>query len=423
MKKSKEISSYKNFVVASKSKTVWSIVLDFLFTLVLSMLIYMIAVSPIHSSFPSSKQRQTEIASLYDELCLTVGESRLQDYDVSTKSLVDTDTMAASFLTSLAKTSYYINGVDYPKGLGGSAEAVNKEDTFLFNPLSSDGLQSFPNDGISFYYFSFKNMVGNESISSYVYSDVDYKGKESDYLFLKAYRYEATAFDGYFANKESSLPLYQQLEINKAKALVDVLVFNDTGSEARTVYDNLRNSYFTCLNLFTEELESTYTPFVEKYNQHQALTRSHYIETFGGMMIAYTLSFLILELIVPLFLKGKKTIGIKAFSLVYCGSDEMEPSILAYALQRVIRFLIQFLSLAFVLYTFNGIGLLVVDLGGGFTLGYLFLASLLLGITSLVTSLFTTNHQPFPEFLSRIEIRDTQVMEAGTAKEDVVNGK
>ncbi len=407
----KEYSRYKNNVVASSSKCFWAALLDYGMTFILSFLLIWVAGLPIFSFLPTTIDDGVRMEAAQKESTSIVSSTHLQQYGEDLE-IMDVFAMADLYIETLAKTSFHLHQEAYPT-LEGSV-MVEEGETFLDQ---GSEVSPYPNDPLSYYFLFFKEEAG-QGLDSYVYGGVDYSSSKETYLYEVAMGYgDKSRFEEI---EGLDLPLYQSIKMEEARDLADHFVYGDGSENVLETYYHYRNAYVQASNIFVEEVQTLYVPYLEAIASLTAATQRYY----GTMMLVFGLCFLLgfalLEGIPPIFLKNGKTIGIKAFRLGYATVEETEPEWWRFLVKSLVRLPIHLSSVGLSLYflSSDALGLLFLDLGGGFSFVYLVFASLLLGLGSTIFSFVKKEHQGLAEMTSGLLIKDTEVSEAGTPLEE-----
>ncbi len=390
-------------------------VADYLVTLIMTFLIYIVLVSTIFSSLPSVKANKQAILDSQTSLRQIVGETRLQGLKSGGNELYSVDEMTESFLLTYAKTSYFLNDEEFPykTSSGYSKKKITKDETFLE--------ENYASDPIGYYFYLYKPK--HESLNSYVYDGIDYSSNMDDYFYLKASLFEKSSFEDYFEKKTEDIPLYRQLSLNKAILLSDYLVYQETGEEAKKVYKNLSSSFKNAQNIFINEVESLLPSYASQYSVFLA----HYQELNLGYILSYFISYCLAfacdEFLLPLFLKKKRTIGVFFFKLGYQNIDDTELGAGNLLLKGLLRFFLELSSLFFVAAISSSQGIFFVKFGSFFTFFYVLIFSFALDLVSIAMSLFTRTHQGVAELASGIIVKDPSIFESKIKEKGENDGK
>ncbi len=396
--KNKELSPYKDNVIASRGKIVLMNVADYLVTMIMTFLTYIIMLSTIFSSLPSTKANKEAIVNSQTNLRQIVGETHLQGLKSGGNELYSIDEMSESFLLTYAKTSYFLNDEEFPyKANDGYAKKnVTKEETFLE--------KEYLKDPLGYYFYFYK--PNQETLNSYIYDGIDYSANKDDYFFLKASMFEKDAFENYFEKKTEDISIYRQLTLDKATLLSDYLVYGERGDDAKKVYQALSSSFKNAQNIFVNEVESLLPSYVAEYSVFLAKYQELNLDYIISYFIAYCFSFLISEFVMPLFLKKNRTIGVFFFKLVYQNIDDTELGISNLIRKGAIRFLLQLSCLFLVAAISSSQGIYFIKFGSFFTFFYVLIFSFILDIISIVMTLITHTHQGAAELISGIIVKD-----------------
>ncbi len=413
--KNKELSEYKDNVIASKGKIVLMNIADYLVTMIATFLVYITFISVIFSSLSSTKENKQAIIDSQMSLRQIVGETHLQGLKSGGYELYSVDEMSDSFLFTYAKTSYFLNDKEFPYKTdnGYAKKYVSKEETFL--------QKEYAKDPIGYYFYLYK--PSQESLNSYVYNGIDYSSDKDEFFFLKASLFEKAAFDNYFEKKSDDISIYRQLTLDKATLLSDYLVYGETGEDAKKVYQALSSSFKNAQNIFIKEVESFLPSYISEYSlflaKYQELNLGYIVSYF----IAYCISFTICEFVFPLFLKKRRTIGVFFFKLGYQNADDTEVGASNILRKAILRFFLQLSCLFFVAAISSSQGIFFIKFGSFFTFFYVLMFSCALDIVSVCMTFFSRTHQGIAELSSSILVKDPSSFESKIKEREENDGK
>lgn len=401
MKKEVLFSPFRNNVPAKKGKIFLAALVDYGLTLVMSMLVFSLVGLTTFSALPAFSEKRNLINESETELNETVSETGLVKLDEDKGTLISTSEMAKSYIATLTKTSFYLEGANYPIS-SSESESVKKEETF-FN-VSLDPLRT--------YFFSFK--AKEASLSSYEYDGVDYSNDLEKGLYEYAFGYGDSSFSSYFLMREESLPKYQQLDYSIATKVADYLAYGDSGG--LETYRKLESAYSKANTLFVNEVESNYSPYLAKKAVFDEAYSSYTLSYILCVHFSYALALALCELW-PLFSKRKVTLGYSVHKLAYTKEDETKPSFYQYLIKSLFR-LVEYSSIPFiVLFFFSQMGLFFVSFGYFYFIYIPLLSVLLLVLSSLNIGLAKLS-RPLPELASGLVIKDTEELEPVLPKEE-----
>ncbi len=405
MEKQVLYSPYKNNTLAKKGKVFLGSLCDYGITLVLSVLLFTIIGSPVFRALPSTKEEKNRIADETTALRQIVDETHLQPYDSENKKLTPLSDLAKEYIVTLTKTAYYLHDKPYP-AVHSSPKAVSMDDTFL------EKSGSFLHDRISYYYYLYK--PSHESLSSYVYDEIDYHANKEDFLYRVAFNYGKADYHDTFFKVTDDLPLYQQLDFQKAKNIAEYLVWGDAGGSS--YYLSLQKAFLSAENVFIKEVESKYEPYLSHQKAFSIAYNRFSLGYMLSIIFSYFLAFTLSEFF-PLLSKRCVTLGYHLHKLAYSSEEETSPKFYQYLMKSSLRLLLYASAPCLLLFFFSQWGLLFVSFGY-FRFIYLFAASLLFAIASIFTLIFGKNHQGLPELAARLLIKDTEELEKGIPLEE-----
>lgn len=406
MEKETLFSPFRNNVPAKKGKIFLAALVDYGLALVMSMLVFSLIGLTTFSALPQTSEKRNIINQSETALNQIVGETGLVQFGESGDTLLSTSEMAKGYILSLAKTSFYLEGTNFPIS-SWESEVVKEEDTF-FNSSR---------DPLGTYYFHFK--ANEPTLSSYVYGGVDYSTKKEEGLYGYAFGYSDPSFASFFKKRNDVLPQYQQLDYSLATKVADYLAYGDSGGFE--TYRKLEGAYSKANNLFVEEVEKNYAPYLSEKAVFDEAYTSYTLSYILCVHFSYALALLLCELW-PLISKRKVTLGYSVHKLAYTREDETIPHFHQYLIKSLFR-LVEYSSIPFiVLFFFSQMGLFFFSFGRFYFI-YIPLLSLLLLILSSLNIGLAKLARPLPELASGLVIKDTEELEPNLPKEESGNLK
>ena len=403
------LSKYKNYVTASRKSVFLANFADYLLSFILTFILFSIAGSPIFGALPSTQHNLSEASLHVKRYYKIVDDTRLQRYDEANNSLSSVDDDAKRYIVSLTKTSFYLNDEPYPyeDGSGGYIDkAVPFEETLLF-----DDAGDYPNENLAYYFFTFKS--NHPSIDFYSYDGVDYVSNKEEYLYQKAFGYSVDLFE----SKREDVTIYRQLKKEKADLLMHYLVYGDGSDAPYQTYRSLAASYIKACNLFVDEVQTHYDAFIQENADFDRVIAEYDLGLMIDLSICYFASILILEGVLPLFLKEGRTIGARALKCSYATKADLTPHPIRFFIKSSARLVLYYSSIFFILIILGSTSMAFISYGW-FSFSILFVATGLLAIGSLVLEMIFSSRQGIPELLSGLVLKDTTQMEAGVPLEE-----
>ena len=324
MSSEKVVSRYAPNAVSGKKKHIYSRLLDYFLTLVLSYIVFIIAL-PTTAGTKTVTSLVDNLSIARKEICLFVDETRLQRYDSANNVLFDVNDGAAKYVESLAKTSAYVHNIDFP--------VKQNDGTFIYQPVNVENTfvndaSNYPLDNVSYYYHIFKPTVTELN---------DYDGKRYDELTdseIQEYIFTArmainkslyvTSDDHDYVARGSSVSIYSVLNVESTNKLIKY--YADDRNDL-TIYNSVFNSYGRAIVFGINEVESKsiqYRALSDNLNfYYQGICRFDIVTYF----ISYFIAYILLNLIICLVSKEWVTIGQKVLGLGVSDDDEMEPPV------------------------------------------------------------------------------------------------
>ena len=410
------VSKYKNNVLAKRSKVFLSSLLDYFLIVIVSFMLFIIVTNPVISVLPSFKENINNLNDTTLKLYQIVSETRLQTFDEEHNSFISIDNDARKYVTTLLKTSLYVRGMDLPS-INQEEEQIDIKDTFL----NTDN-NNYPNDNLSYYFYTFKS--NNESLNNYVYSDIDYSNNKEDYLYLEALDFDNELFNDYFISKEefnnlnidndfkSSLNRFNILSEDYQSYLISYLIYNEDNESLVSIYNNLATSYKNAIQIFINEVETNFTPYLETNDSFNYYYNYYVLTYIIALLITYLITFIVFIVIIPLGIKDNRTIGLKVLKLGICRSDELEPNLFNIVIKDILLFILYFNSILFTLFFVNLLPISVFPLfNSHFSLIQVVIFSLLLLILSYIYLIFSKNHQVLSLLSGNLVIKNSEEFE------------
>ena len=410
------VSKYKNNVLAKRSKVFLSSLLDYFLIVIVSFMLFIIVTNPVISVLPSFKENINNLNDTTLKLYQIVSETRLQTFDEEHNSFISIDNDARKYVTTLLKTSLYVRGIDLPS-TNQEEEQIDIKDTFL----NTDN-NNYPNDNLSYYFYTFKS--NNESLNNYIYSDIDYSNNKEDYLYLEALDFDNELFNDYFISKEefnnlnidndfkSSLNRFNILSEDYQSYLISYLIYNEDNESLVSIYNNLATSYKNAIQIFINEVETNFTPYLETNDSFNYYYNYYVLTYIIALLITYLITFIVFIIIIPLGIKDNRTIGLKVLKLGICRSDELEPNLFNIVIKDILLFILYFNSILFTLFFVNLLPISVFPLfNSHFSLIQVVIFSLLLLILSYIYLIFSKNHQVLSLLSSNLVIKNSEEFE------------
>ena len=417
------VSEFKNNVVAKKSKIFFYSLIDYFCCLILSFVFLVGVANPIATACSGYQETTTLVAENLATLNEIVSSTRLMRVDDSS-SLEDISVLTEEYITTLVKTSCYVYGIDYEDD-----EVPSIEETFLYTYDEANDLE-YPNDSLLYYYLVFK--VEHEDLNSYVYDNVDRSDSDlDDYFYKSILQFNTSSMESYFITNTDYHNLDEELQNNLSRFniltrthttnLRNYLVQGDSSSTTVTnAYTYLSNCYQNATQFFIDEVESSYSVYIEARDIYNINYSYFALDNIYAMLAAYVAAFLILFVILPIFLKSHRTIGQKVMKLGFCRLDEMEPTALNLTLYYISTFIWFFSSQLFVAWFLGNLGVLSFGLfGSSFNVFQIIMFALLVQVLSYIFLAFNKNHQTISLLLSQMVVKKTDEFEKGVAEEDI----
>ena len=408
------VSKYKNNVIASKKKHIFSRLLDYFSLFVVTYLLFTVfysigARTPVMTnSSKKLQQESTQVAEYIDS-------THLQRLNANRSALISIDEGAATYVENVCKTSAYVHNLTFPvKNEGGTFDevVVIVEETFVNN------LTSYELDNISYYFKSFKK---NEvSLNNYVYEENDYKDDIDTYLYLKIMKVDATKFvtsdDEDYLARGNNVSRYTVL--NKEQTTTLLRYYKEDRADT-SLYNDIYNSYLKAAQYGVDDIENNSVPYktlVSAFNKtYQEIT----LEIFVTYLISYTVAYLLLTIVLRLICKEWVTLGQKVMGLGISANDELEPNagqLIGYHLFNYVTFVT---SIFIGLYFMGMLGVFTAKILGPVTLFAIFVALFAANLVSFFMQFFNKNNHDLSTLITRILVKDKSEFESPVGSEEL----
>ena len=407
------VSKYKNNVIASKKKHIFSRLLDYFSLFVVTYLLFTVFYSlgvrtPVMTnSSKKLQQESTQVAEYIDS-------THLQRLNANRSALISIDEGAAAYVENICKTSAYVHNLTFPvKNEGGTFDelVITVEETFVNNPTS------YELDNISYYYKSFKK--NEPSLNNYVYEENDYKDDIDTYLYLKIMKVDATKFvtgdDEDYLARGNNISRYVVLSKEQTTTL---LRYYKEDRADTSLYNDIYSSYIKAAQYGVEDIENNSIPYktlVSEFNKtYQEIT----LEIFVIYLISYTVAYLLLTIILRLICKEWVTLGQKVMGLGVSSSDELEPNVAQLIGYHVFNYVTFVTSIFIGLYFMGMLGVFTAKILGPVTLFAIFVALFATNLVSFFMQFFNKNNHDLSTLITRILVKDKSEFESLAGSEE-----
>ena len=398
--KEKRLSPYFPYVRAKKSKAFLLGFAEFSLTFILTFILFIAAGYPLSFSTNYVKDANVALADKQAKLNEIVLSTKLASKSSEESSTLDDPSiMVRSYIEALTKTSLYVNSLPFRENSNdGKGNVIEKEidkESTLFN---------LDNDPVGYYFYVFK--PSHSPIDNYIYDDADYSSKKDEFLYKKAYVYEE---ENRFVQIDDSISKYSQISKVEAKILNDYLIYGH--EEDKPTYNYYGNAFLRARSVFIEEIETRYTPYMQITASFMEDYHVYVSSLTVAICLSYLLSFIILQVVVPLVSKNKRGVSAYMLKMGYCKDDGGEVGIKEILLRASYN-LFSYLSPCFLALYFIGYGeLAFMELFGFVSLFYICLMSFIFTIASFIYMMVSSSNRGLGEKLASIEIKDLNMME------------
>lgn len=410
-------SKYKNNIIASKKKHIFSRLLDYFSLFVVTYLLFTVFYA-VGSRLPVVDNTAKSLQNQNAEIAEYIDSTHLQRLKEDKSALISIDDGAVSYVESLAKTSAYVHELTFPKkNASGTFDevVVPVEETFVGDP-------TYQLDAMSYYFKSFKK--NEESLNNYIYDGVDYRDDIDTYLYLKIMKVDASICvamdDNDFIARGNEVSRYVVLNEESTNKLLQY--FKEDRADI-SLYNKIYLNFIEGAKYGIKDVETnsqTYNGLIKTYNNiYQSLTLAILLI----YLISYTVAFLLLVGIMRLIAKEWVTLGQKVMGIAMASKDEIEPSIGQLIAYHALNFLFFSTSLAIAFYFMGMIGVFSFKIGGVVSVLAILIALLVINIASLLLPLFNKNNDDLVTLLTRINVKDVKEFEGPVGVEETPDNK
>ena len=415
--KERIVSRYKNNIIATKKKHIFSRLLDYFSLFVVTYLLFTVFYA-IGSHLPvvdnTAKQLQSENAQIAEY----IDSTHLQRLNADKSGFLSIDDGATKYVESLCKTSAYVHNLTFPvKNESGTFDevVVSVDDTFAGDP-------EHQLDALSYYFKSFKK--NDTSLNNYVFDDVDYKDDVDTYLYLKIMKLDAS---NYVSSDDADLlargnGISQYVVLNEENTNKLLQYYKEDRADT-SLYDKVFLSFIDAAKYGIKDVETnslSYNNLIKEYNNtYQSLTLAILLI----YLISYLVAFLLLTIITRLIAKEWVTLGQKVMGIAMASSNELEPSIGQLIGYNALNYVLFSTSLAIAFYFMGMIGVFSFKIAGVVSVLAILIALLVFNIVSLLMPFFNKNNHDFVSFITRLNVKDVKEFEGPVGVEETPENK
>ena len=399
-------SKYKDNLIASPKKHIFSRLLDYFSLFVVTYLLFSIFYG-IGSRFPAYKSIVSRITNQNRQIAEYIDSTHLERLNEDKSTLLSIDDGAIKYVEALCKTSAYVHDFTFPvKNDSGVFEEkeVNVEETFAYHT------QDYELDSLSYYFKSFKKT--DTSLNNYVYEEVDYREDIDSYLYLKIMKVDTTKYveenDIDLLNKGNGVSRF--VVLNKDQTNILLRFFKEDRLDT-SLYDEIYLSFINAARFGIKDVENNSVTYKALFDTYQHIYQSLTAAVLLIYLVSYFIAFLLLLFLTRLFTKEWVTLGQKVMGLSMSSVDELEPTkgqLIAY---NILNFVLFMTSSVIAFYFLGMVGVLSFKIIGGLTLFAVFIGLFMINLVSLVMPLCNRHRHDFVSFLTKIYVKDIKEFE------------
>ena len=398
-------SKYKDNIIASKKKHIFSRLLDYFSLFVVTYLLFTVFYA-IGSHLPIVDNTAKSLQNQNAEIAEFIDSTHLQRLKEDRSGLISIDDGAASYIESLAKTSAYVHELTFPKkNASGTFDevVVSEEETFA-------GDSTYQLDAMSYYFKSFKK--SEDSLNSYIFDGVDYKDDIDTYLYNKIMKVDTSIYvnadDADLLARGNGISRYVVLNEESTNKLLQY--FKEDRADV-SLYNKIYLTFIDGAKYGIKDVEAnslTYNNLIKTYNNtYQNLTLAILLI----YLVSYAVAFLLLTGIMRLIAKEWVTLGQKVMGIAMASKYELEPSVGQLIGYHALDFVFFSTSLAIAFYFMGMIGVFSFKIGGVVSVLAILIALLVINFASLLLQLFNKNNDDLVTLLTRINVKDIKEFE------------
>ena len=415
----KEASKYRNNVIAGKRKHIYSRLLDYFTTLVVSYLMFTIVYAigarlPVFTNLINQYQTSGQKVENY------IFDTHLQHYDEEARKVLDIGVDAEEYVKTAMKTTAYVYNVQIPTTE--SYVDVNIDETFIKDR------EQYKLDNLSYYFKNFKKNseadISYSTLNSYVIDGVDYKDDLDTYQYIKIMGVDTSIYvtsdNPSLLERGGGISHFTVFTNETFEKLKHRVFLNDTSSsEVNTLYQSVCDSYIRGAQAGIREVEAKSIIYANLYQDFRGAYQNLVKAIAVTYFISYAIAFIILLIVMRLVAKEWVTVGLKVMSLGMSDMHENEPSWWQILLYHFLNFVL-FASSSFIsLYLIGIIGVTSLEIFPHFTLLALLLAVLVLNVLSLTLAFFNKKSYDLSTMSARLVLKDKKEFDVPVGMEDM----
>ena len=397
------VSRYKNNVLASKKKRIYSRLLDYFSIFVVTYLLFTVF-NAIASYMPIYENIAISLSNINYQTAEYIDSTHLQRLNEGKTALKSIDDGANEYAERVAKTSAYVYGLAFPvKQDDGTFidQKVEVKDTFIYE------LEKYELDNLSYYYKKFKKE--DASLNNYVYEEVDYKNDIETYQYLKVMKCNETNYasldnEDYISRGEG---VSRYVVLTKANTEKLLKYYRDDKVDV-SMHETVFETYIKGAQFGIKDVENNSASYKDLMDEFDLYYQKLCLAVFLVYLFSYLIAFMLLIVILRLARKEWTTLGLAVMSLAFCDYDEMTPSIWRLILYYFTTFILAFSSSIICFYFIGMFGVMSLKIIGSFTLLALLIALLVFNVLSLFMPFFNKNNHDFASFIAHINVKDTK---------------
>ena len=399
-------SKYKNNIIASKKKHIFSRLLDYFSLFVVTYLLFTVFYA-VASRLPVIDNTAKELQNQNVTIAEYIDSTHLQRLNNERTSLLTIDDGAISYVEKLCKTSAYVHDLTFPKK---NDQGIFDEVVVTVEETFASEVTNYELDDISYYFKKFKK--NDISLNNYVFENIDYKDDIDTYLYIKIMQVNASKYvtpdNEDLLNRGNGISNYTVL--TKENTVTLLRYFKEDRADT-SLYNEIYLNFINAAKYGIKDVESnslTYKALIDDFNNtYQSLTLAIFVVYF----ISYIVAYVGLTLIIRLIAKEWVTLGQKVMGLAMASVNELEPSVWQLIGYYAINFVLFITSSTIAFYFMGMFGVLSYKLFGIVSLFAIIVGVFIFDLVSLFMPFFNRSNHDLSTLLTRIYLKDTKEYE------------
>lgn len=367
----------ENYKAPKRGRRAAVLLIDFFTTVIMTFAFFAGIFRIVYDKLPSTETIRTEASERGERLLEITGETRMQH--VEEGKLVDLSVTIEEDILLLAKTSYFVLGMDYTvqdKDGHLSVETITEDETLL----------STEKDDFYHYCFQFRPKM-----------DIFVEGEDS-YSYINQEFLELDSTNKELVSSDFDMNSVFVLSQENAQRLHDYLELEDNGEEPTEIYEKVYSLYDQARSKAISEVVNDYDP----YQQNSSEMQGFYVSYVRGydlfLLLSYLCGYLFTYVFFPACFRNGRTLSYRLFGLAMADSSPRKIPIYKHIIRNVIAFVTNLWAMFFSPLFLANLYILSSPFLGPIALFQLVFFSFLLYVLSFILALSRSDGQTLEEF-------------------------